>query len=95
MQFDWDPKKAASNIADHEGISFETARRAFSDPNRVERYQCRRGEDRWKMIGAAGDQLLAVIYMEREKQGSDELVIRIISARKATKRERKAYTSQR
>jgi uncharacterized protein len=94
MQFEWDPAKAASNIAKH-GVSFETAKKAISDGNRVERYQRQGGEDRWKMIGAAGDQLLAVIYTERDDEESDELVIRIISARKATKRERKTYTTRR
>jgi hypothetical protein len=95
LQFEWDPAKAASNIAKHERISFETAKKAFSVRNRVERPQRRGGEDRWKMIGAAGDQLLAIIYAERDVEGSDELVVRIISARKATKNERKTYQKQR
>ncbi len=94
MQFEWDPDKAASNIEKH-GVSFETAKKAFSDRNRVERFQRQGGEDRWKMIGAAGDLLLAVIYTERDVEGSDELVIRIISVRKATKRERETYKTQR
>jgi uncharacterized DUF497 family protein len=95
MQFEWDPDKAAANIAKHKRVSFETAKKAFSDRNRVEGYQRRGGEDRWKMIGAAGDQILAIIYTEREVEGSDELVIRIISARKAEKDERKTYQKQR
>ena len=95
MQFKWDLDKAAKNLAKHEGISFETAKKAFSDPNRVERPQHREGEDRWKMIGAVGDQLLAIIYAEREVEGSDELVVRIKSAWKATKNERKTYRKQR
>ena len=95
MQFKWDLDKAAKNLAKHEGISFETAKKAFSDRNRVERPQHREGEDRWKMIGAVGDQLLAIIYAEREVEGSDELVVRIISAWKATKNERKTYRKQR
>ncbi|MEO8185538.1 MAG: BrnT family toxin [Deltaproteobacteria bacterium] len=94
MQFEWDPDKAAANLAKHE-ISFQTAQKAFSDRGRVERFQRRSGEDRWKVIGAVGDQLLAVIYAEVEVEGSDELVIRIISARKATKLERKTYRTQR
>jgi uncharacterized protein len=94
MHFEWDPDKAASNLTKHK-VDFETAKKTFSDPSRIERYKGRGGEDRYFMIAAAGDQLLAVAYTERESEDSDPPIIRLISARKATKRERKTYKAQR
>ena len=90
MQFEWDDAKAALNLAKH-GVDFETAKMAFSDPNRLERYRPQGREDRFFMIGAAGDLLLAIAYAEREAEGVTDSIIRIISARKADKDERKVY----
>jgi uncharacterized protein len=86
MEFEWDDVKAASNLIDHPGVSFADAQRVFDDPNRLEFFQRREGEDRWIVVGASGAKLLAVIYTERGPK------VRIISARKATKDEKKAYS---
>lgn len=88
MEFEWDPVKAAANLGKH-GVSFEDAKRAFADPNRREFFKPQRGEDRFILIGESGDHLLAIAYVER---GAN---IRIISARKAAKDERKAYQRKR
>jgi uncharacterized protein len=85
MEFEWDDAKAASNLTKH-GVSFEEAKRVFDDPNRLEFFKPEGGEDRYVIIGASDAKLLAVIHTER---GTN---IRIISARKATRDEKKAYS---
>ncbi len=86
MDFEWDDEKAIANEQKH-GVSFETAMRVFLDPNRREDYDWNHDEDeeRWVAIGLVESRLLMVVYAERNK------AIRIISARKATKNEQKAY----
>ena len=90
-RFSWDDAKAATNIDKHE-ISFEEASKALDDINRVERWDREHSEpdeDRWKVIGHSGRQLLAVIYTERGPRKH------IISARKVETHERKSYQRQR
>lgn len=87
MEFEWDNKKAFVNEQKH-GIDFKTASRVFLDPNRLEDYDPEHGcgnEDRWITIGLVELRFLMVVYTERRES------IRIISARKATKNEQKAY----
>lgn len=89
INFDWDPAKAASNLKKH-GISFEEAQSVFYDEFAVQFYDepHASGEDRFLMLGmSSGARLLLVCHCERGG-GS---VIRIISARKATKRECSFY----
>jgi uncharacterized DUF497 family protein len=88
--FEWDNTKAASNIRDHEGVTFEQAAAAFSDPFAVEWLDERQdyGEERGVLLGMTGGQLLYVAYTER---GDD---IRIISARRATRHEQDIYFHQ-
>ncbi len=88
MNFEWDDEKALANEKKH-GIAFKTAVRVFLDPNRLEDYDREHGgnEDRWVTIGLVESRLLMVVYAERRE------AIRIISARKATKNEQKAYRS--
>lgn len=84
MKFEWDDRKARANLAKH-GVSFGTASKAFDDPAMIETYQIEDGEERWKAIGMADNTLLVVVYTERGAKR------RIISARKATRNEQKAY----
>jgi uncharacterized DUF497 family protein len=84
MRFDWDPAKAARNLAKH-GISFETATKAFSDENAIEVPDEDPDEARFRLTGLAGGIVLVVVYAERGDR------IRIISARRASKREQKEY----
>lgn len=90
MRFEWDERKDCSNRAKHR-VGFETAMLAFEDPfhlSRVERIEG--GEERWQTIGFASDQmLLMVVHTTRDLD--DEEVIRIISARRATTKERRRY----
>lgn len=87
MKFEWDEEKAVANEQKH-GVAFATAVFVFFDPNRLEDYDQDHDEDedRWFTIGLVEQRLLMVVYTER--RGG---VIRIISARKATKNEQKAY----
>jgi uncharacterized DUF497 family protein len=86
-EIEWDNKKALENLLKHH-ISFETAQYVFSDPERLERYDHSEnnasGEARWQTVGKIGDVLL-VVYTEREANK------RLITARRATKAERKSY----
>lgn len=87
MMFQWDKEKAATNLAKH-GVPFEEAKTVFDDPLYIDFYDPDHSdnEHRYIMIGmSAQNRLLLVAYTER----SD--VIRLISAREATRTERKNY----
>jgi len=87
----WDPDKAAANRTKH-GLSFETAVRVFDDPFHASKPDPHPDGDRWHTIGLVGPVLLLVIHTLPEGDfEADEAVGRIISARKATARERKVY----
>ncbi len=89
MEFDWDPAKAASNFRKH-GVSFEEARSVFYDELAIQFYDEPHSsdEERFLMLGmSSGANLLLVCHCERDGGG----VIRIISARKATKLESSFY----
>ena len=83
---EWDTEKEKINRRKH-GISFETAGRIFLDANRIEYYDIMHStdEDRFVTIGMV-DGLLSVVYTEREND-----ILRLVSARKATEKERRAY----
>lgn len=94
IQFEWDPDKAEANRRKH-GVSFETAMLVFTDPlalsaqDRIEDH-----EVRWRTIGRAGNQILLIVAhtVREDTEGEEEIeVIRIISARKAERRERQRY----
>ena len=90
MVFVWDENKDRINQRKHR-VSFETAARVFQDSNAVS-YPDRvvDGEQRWHTIGLAGGiVVLLVVHTSEEQHGEEE--IRIISARKASSRERTIY----
>jgi uncharacterized DUF497 family protein len=90
MNFEWDEAKSRLNLAKH-GISFENAKRVFEDPHALS-YQDREvdREERWQTMGLIGRSVVALVaHTYREQEG--EAVVRIISARKATLPERRAY----
>jgi uncharacterized protein len=93
VRFEWDVAKAESNRKKH-GISFETAVRVFADPYALtEQDRIENGEYRWQTLGMVdGLTLLLVAHVDREDDGSD--VIRIISARRANRQERKRYEQE-
>jgi uncharacterized DUF497 family protein len=86
-----DPNKAAANRVKH-GLSFETAALAFDDPFHASKPDLHPDDDRWHTIGLVGSVLLPVIHTWPEAESAEgEPVGCIISARKATAHERKAY----
>ncbi len=90
ITFEWDASKASSNKNKH-GISFEEARTVFYDENAViiNDPEHSDDEDRFIMLGLSViSRILVVIHCYREEE---EKIIRIISARKATKKESTQY----
>jgi uncharacterized DUF497 family protein len=90
MRFEWDEAKNQRNLLKHR-VRFETAALAFDDPCAVtQRDDSRDGEERWITFGAIGQgTILVVVHTCFEVEGED--VTRIISARAAESRERRAY----
>lgn len=88
MEFEWDADKAQSNLDKH-GIRFEVATGVFIDPGRITVKDTRfdYGEERFVTLGKTPDGVLVVVTTERDKPPCR----RIISARKANKRERRRY----
>jgi uncharacterized DUF497 family protein len=87
LEFEWDPEKAVTNLERH-GITFEEARTVFGDPlgRIVDDPRHSVGERRFVLMGRSDQQrLVAVMFTERRG------VVRIISARLATRRERRDY----
>jgi uncharacterized protein len=91
--FEWDPTKAAVNLRKH-GVSFEAARLVFADPHAVfEQDRVVDSEMRWQATGLIrATTMLVVTHLWEEAQ--DMIVIRIISARRANRKERRAYENQ-
>ncbi len=92
MEFEWDEQKNRTNITKH-GIDFEQAKDVFDDPCVLTRVDDRfeYGEVREVSIGqiplATQGHTLIVLVIHTERNG----ITRIISARKATKQERRLY----
>ena len=88
VRFEWDDNKEQINIAKH-GIDFTTAARVFEDKNRLELYDEAHSdiEDRYITIGEINGVAIIVFVVYTERGDA----IRLISARKATKQERRAY----
>lgn len=93
VRFEWDDRKAWANRAKH-GVSFEEAITAFDDPFALVAVDTRHStpnEERTWLIGTADVAVLVVVYTKREAGA----VLRIISARCASRRERKRYEEAR
>ncbi len=89
IKFEWDPVKAAANIKKH-GVSFEEAQSVFYDEFAVQFFDedHSHDEERFLLLGlSTGAKLLLVCHCERDSGK----VVRIISARNATKRESTFY----
>jgi uncharacterized protein len=89
LRWTWDPRKAAENRTKH-GLSFEAAMRVFHDPLHASRPDPHSDGNRWQTIGRVGPALLLVVHTWPEAEG-EEPIGRIITARKATRHERKVY----
>lgn len=94
IRFEWDPDKAARNLEKHH-VSFEIAVRAFADPFALtEQDRIEGGEQRWQTLGAVEGYcllLLAHTIWDEDEDGQPVEIIRIISARKADRKERRRY----
>ncbi|MDZ7322568.1 BrnT family toxin [Kosakonia sacchari] len=90
MEFEWDATKATSNLRKH-GIRFEDAVFVFDDSQHLsiqDRFE--NGEYRWQTIGLVhGVIVILVAHTIRFESGHE--VVRIISARKADRKERSRY----
>jgi uncharacterized DUF497 family protein len=88
VRFTWDPKKAASNFRKH-GVSFEEAATAFGDPLGLH-IEDANYADRTILIGQSSrTRVLFTVFTEVGDE--DDTLVRIISARPATARERRRY----
>ena len=90
MRFEWDEVKNRRNLRKHK-ISFESAKLVFDDPQALaDRDREVDNEERWQTVGSIDGSITVVVaYTFREEAGDE--VIRIISARKASPAERRAY----
>jgi len=92
--FEWDSAKEQTNRRKH-GVSFEIARQVFRDPDAlVEQDRIEGGELRWQTIGTVSGILLLLVAHTVDDDEHGE-TIRIISARRANRRERKRYEKER
>lgn len=90
LRIEWDPKKAAQNLRKHR-VSFEEAQTVFSDDRArlIDDPDHSEDEDRFVLLGLSNSlRILVVVHCYREEGN----VVRIISARKATREERVFYT---
>ena len=92
MAVDWNERKNRINELKH-GVSFERAAGVFDDPHAVSFLErVVDDEERWHTIGCVGGiAILLVVHTSEEQHGEEE--VRIISARKASPRERSLYYS--
>ena len=94
IDFEWDPVKARTNQRKH-GIAFEDAMHVFDDPCALfEQNRTEGGERRWQAIGLVGGVALLLVAHTVREEGLDEIV-RLISARRANRKERKRYDQTR
>jgi len=91
MKFEWDIAKEQKNIQKH-GVSFDFASYVFADPYALNQYdeESSIDEDRWLLLGKSLSEIILVVVHTFTDDDGIELV-RIISARKATKLERRIY----
>ncbi len=90
MKYEWDDAKNRANQIKHH-VSFETAVEVFRDPlHRSIPDRIVEGEQRWQPIGHVGAMVLLIVAHTYRDEGDEECV-RIVSARKATRKERRDY----
>jgi uncharacterized DUF497 family protein len=96
MRFEWDSEKDRINQRKHGGIAFESAALVFDDPHVIfHKDRIVDGDERWHAIGVAEGAVLLVVHAYRmENDNGEEEIIRIISAREASQRERRVYFQQ-
>jgi len=90
--FQWDPRKAMANRRKH-AVPFEQAVTVFRDPRALSIYDVEHSEheDRWVTLGISAAGGLLVVHPTYQRMRSGMVRIRIISCRKATRRESRQY----
>src|SRR5437879_2391907 len=92
VDFDWDPAKAASNVAKH-GVTFAEAILVFRDPLAMSMLDDDpgAGEERWITLGSASSGNLVLVVHTWADIDADRSLIRIISARRPNRTEARQY----
>jgi uncharacterized DUF497 family protein len=93
--FEWDPKKAHSNIEKH-GVRFEEAATVFIDPMALTIYDPDHSEDeeRWITMGISKNGRLLIVCHTFNDTNRETVTVRIFSSRKANKQETQEYGEQ-
>lgn len=88
---EWDEQKAEINLRKH-GVKLEDAARVFDDPLAVtDQDRIENGEQRWQTVGMAGGYLLLLVAHTVRFEDEGIEVVRIISARRVDRAERRRY----
>ena len=93
LVFEWDPVKASSNLEKH-GVTFEMAAEVFRDPLALTIYDEDHSvgdEDRWLTLGQVLGNKYVIVAHTYRNQKTNQVTIRIISARQATRNEINQY----
>ena len=91
-EFEWDDAKAESNLRKH-GVDFMEAMSIFADPLMMTRFDDEHSEDeeRWVSLGRSGNGRFLLVVHTFSATGPSSALVRLISARSATRRERARY----
>lgn len=91
-EFEWDDVKAEANAGKH-GVEFMEAMTVFIDPLAMTRYDDEHSEDeeRWVSLGRSRNDRLLLVVHTFASTGPNMALVRLISARLATRREREQY----
>jgi uncharacterized protein len=95
LEFIWDPTKAASNLAKH-GVAFAQGATVFVDALALTVFDDAHSEfeERWFTLGVSGDGRLLALSHTFTATGPASARVRIISAREATRNERRQYEDE-
>lgn len=96
LDITWDPVKAQSNIAKHNGVTFVQAATVLLDALALTVFDAAHSdfEERWFTLGTSSDGKLLAVSHTHQHTGPIHVRVRIISAREATKRERQQYENE-
>ena len=95
LEFTWDPAKAASNLGKH-GVSFAQAATVLLDALALTVFDAEHSEfeKRWFTLGMSSEGRLLAVSHTYTATGPDTASVRIISAREATRNERRQYENE-
>ena len=94
IRFEWDEAKNLSNQRKHD-LSFEEAVGVFRDPLQASvQDRIKNGEERWQTFGMVRGVLLVMVAHTLRQENQVETVVRIISARRADRKERRFYEGE-